>query len=101
MNVVRDYLLTRPFAALFNGVAIGVLLPAAAAQWVGDKIGRIWIVFLFPAWLFLALFAIPGAIVYCFVMVFARGPLWQYPPDKRHSVDWSSENDQSRGGTVG
>ena len=57
MKVVRDYLVTRPFAALFNGVAIGVLLPAAAAQWVWDKIGRLWTVLLIPVWLILALLA--------------------------------------------
>ena len=103
MKVVAERLplLIRPVAALFNGIAIGVLLPAAAAHWVGEKAGRLCALVLIPIWLVLALLAMPVAIVYCFVMVFAKGPLWQYPPDKRHSVDWSAQDERRDRGTVG
>ena len=90
MKVVRDYLLIRPLGAIINGVAIGAYLPLSMAGVVGEKVGRAWAIVLIPLWLGLAVLAIPLAILFCLVMVMAKGPLWQYPPDQRGKpIDWA------------
>lgn len=93
MKVLLDYLVTRPLNALFNGALMGLLLPITLAQRLEEKAGRVWAILLTPAWLILVVIAIPACIAYCFVMVMWKGPLWQYPPDKRGpSVDWSTHD---------
>ena len=93
MKVILDYLVNRPLNALFNGTVMGLLLPVTMAHRLGEKAGRVWAILLTPVWLVLIVIAIPLCIVYCFVMVMWKGPLWQYPPDKRGPpIDWSKQS---------
>ena len=97
MKAIVDYLLIRPLGACINGIIIGLYLPLTLAGMLGEKAGRVWAILLAPAWLVMIVVAIPFSILYCFVMVMAKGPLWQYPPEQRgEPIDWSTQDRQQQ-----
>lgn len=93
MSVLREYLVDRPLGALIQGGIIGVYLPISIAGLVTEKAGYVAALLLLPVWLCMMVVTIPASIVYCFVMVMAKGPLWQYPPEQRgKAIDWSKQD---------
>src|SRR5262245_26410638 len=83
MTRLGDYLVVRPLSAIVQGTILGVMLPLSAASLLGQKAGRVWALVLTPIWIGATVITFPGSLVYCFVMVMAKGPCWQYPSDKR------------------
>lgn len=62
---------------------MGVLCPLTLASLIGNRLGYGWAIVLAPLWAIAMLLTVPLSIVYCLVMVMAKGPLWQYPPAQR------------------
>ena len=78
-----EFLVTRPVSGVVQGLVMGLMLPVALANLLAQKAGGILSLVLAPLWLAMMVLTIPACIVYCSLMVMVKGPLWQYPPDKR------------------
>ena len=90
MSRLGDYLVVRPLSAVVQGTILGVMLPLSCASLVGLKAGRVWALALAPVWIGSMVITVPGSLAYCLAMVMAKGPRWQYPPDKRGPpADWA------------
>jgi hypothetical protein len=85
MKKLIEYFFSRPLSGCVQGLIIGIFLPFALASKIEEKAGRGWSLALYPVCMVLVVLTIPLAVVYSIVMTIAKGPYWQYPPDKRVS----------------
>lgn len=94
MRVLCEYIFNRPISGLIQSTILGLLLPFTLASLLKQRAGRPVAIVLAPVWLVLILVTIPAGILFCIVMVMAKGPLWQYPPEKRVGEAPLTESDR-------